>query len=171
MDRTAHQVALIEEFFALAGSVGAECWLRGGWALDFLLGRVTRPHGDIDLFVWAHDVPTLLPLLAEHGYEEIGGPPPEEQRNLLKRGEELHVALLEETERGVVTAGGRWADTPWPAGMLAGPVGRIGDVRCRVISAEAQLFAKEHVPRALGHAQREYDAADIELLRRFGAGN
>ena len=24
-------------------------WLRGSWAIDFLLGEVTREHGDIDL--------------------------------------------------------------------------------------------------------------------------
>jgi aminoglycoside phosphotransferase (APT) family kinase protein len=164
-ERAQRQLELIGEFAALAADAGIECWLRGGWALDFLLGRITRPHEDIDLFVWAADAPRLLSLLRQHGYEEVGGPPPEQQRNLVKAGEEFHVTLLERNEFGVVTAGGRWADSPWPAGMLDGPVGQIGDVRCRVISAEAQLWAKEEVPKALGHAQREHDPADIVLLR------
>jgi hypothetical protein len=50
--------------------------------------------------------------------------------------------------------------------MLDGPVGRIGHVRCRLISPEAQLWAKEEVPKALGHPQREHDPADVALLRK-----
>jgi hypothetical protein len=44
------QLELIGEIAALARTVGAELWLRGGWAMDFFLGRVTRQHDDIDLF-------------------------------------------------------------------------------------------------------------------------
>jgi hypothetical protein len=164
--RAQRQLELIDEFQALCADSGIECWLRGGWALDFLLGRITRPHADIDLFIWAADAPRLLGALKQHGYEEFSGPPPEQQRNLTKAGEELHVTLLERNEFGVVTAGGRWADSPWPDGMLDGPVGRVGSVRCRVISARSQLWAKEEVPKALGHAQREHDPADIALLRQ-----
>jgi len=127
---------------------------------------VSRPHRDIDLFVWAADAPRFVELLARHGYEDAGGPPPEMQRNLVKGGEELHMTLLERNDLGVVTAGGRWADTPWPDGMLDGPVGELGGVSCRVISLEAQLWAKVEVPKDLGHAQREHDPQDIELLRR-----
>jgi hypothetical protein len=49
--------------------------------------------------------------------------------------------------------------------MLDGPLSAVGDISCRVISAEAQLWTKEEVPKALGHAKREYDAADVALLR------
>jgi hypothetical protein len=118
------------------------------------------------LFIWAADASRLLPKLSERGYEEIGGPPREQQRNLLKDGEEFHVTLLEENELGVVTAGGRWADFPWPKGMLDGPIGQIGDVRCRVISAEVQLWAKEEAPHALSHGRRDRDYGDIALLRQ-----
>jgi GNAT superfamily N-acetyltransferase len=165
-ERTSRQFELIEEFVALAAGAGIECWLRGGWALDFLLGRITRAHQDIDLFIWTADAPSLLGVLQQHDYEEAGGPPPEQQRNLVKAGETLHVTLLERNEFGVVTAGGRWAHSPWPDGMLDGPIGRIANVCCRVISAGAQLWAKEEVPKVLGHAQREHDPADIALLRR-----
>ncbi len=83
-ERERRQLGLIGEFVALAAGGGIECWLRGGWALDFLLGRVTRPHEDIDLFVWAADAARLVSLLEDHGYEEVGGPPPEQQRNLVR---------------------------------------------------------------------------------------
>jgi hypothetical protein len=140
--REQRQLKLIEEFVSVAETAGAACWLRGGWAVDFLVGRVTRAHEDLDLFIWAADAPMLLPILDRHGFQEVGGPPPAMQRNIVKDGEELHVTLLERNEIGVVTAGGRWADAPWPAGMLDGPIGRVGHIRCRVISPEAQLYAK-----------------------------
>jgi GNAT superfamily N-acetyltransferase len=54
--------------------------------------------------------------------------------------------------------------TGWEPGTLDGPIGAIGGVRCRVISAEAQLFAKEDLPKALGHAPRDHDPADVALL-------
>jgi len=164
--RERRQLELIHEFASLAGESGVEWWLRGGWALDFLLGRVTRAHEDIDLFIWAADAPRLLPSLKGKGYEEIGGPPPEQQRNLVKDCEEFHLTLIEENELGVVTAGGRWANFPWPRGMLDGPIGRIGDIRCRPISPEAQLWAKEEAPHALSHPLRDRDHADIALLRQ-----
>ena len=33
---------MIEEFVTLCETEGVACWLRGGWALDFLLGKI--PH-------------------------------------------------------------------------------------------------------------------------------
>ena len=55
--------------------------------------------------------------------------------------------------------------------MLEGPVSELAGVRCRVITPEAQLWAKVEVPKALGHAQREHDPQDIELLRRVLGGS
>ena len=35
-------------------------WLDGGWGVDALLGRETRPHHDVDIIVSVSDVPKLL---------------------------------------------------------------------------------------------------------------
>jgi phosphorylcholine metabolism protein LicD len=70
--REGRQLELIHEFASLAEEAGIEYRLRGGWALDSLLGRVTRPHEDINMFIWAADAQRLLAKLKERGYEEIG---------------------------------------------------------------------------------------------------
>lgn len=31
-------------------------WLFGGWAVDFYVGSVTRPHDDVDIAVWQSDL-------------------------------------------------------------------------------------------------------------------
>ncbi len=57
---------------AIAGivrAVDAELWLRGGWAKDFFLGEVTRPHRDIDFFCRDIDADRITARLAVLGYE------------------------------------------------------------------------------------------------------
>ena len=34
---------------------GLEHWFFGGWAVDMWVGRLTRPHDDIDVLVWRRD--------------------------------------------------------------------------------------------------------------------
>lgn len=46
------QFSLIGEFASICNAAGIEHWLRGGRAMDFFLGQITREHEDIDLFVW-----------------------------------------------------------------------------------------------------------------------
>jgi GrpB-like predicted nucleotidyltransferase (UPF0157 family) len=166
-ERYERQLRLLAQVSALAEANGVGWWLRGGWALDFAIGEVTRPHGDIDLLVRDRDADRFAALLERHGYEADPGPPPHWQRNFRKEGEELHVALLATDERGrPATAGVPHEEFPWPEGMLDAPPGRIGELVCPVISLEAQLWAKEVAPLILGRAQRGYDAADVERLRR-----
>lgn len=163
----ARQLSLIAEVFEIADEARIECWLRGGWAVDFFLGKVTRTHHDIDLFVWASEAPSLDLLLPKAGYEKLEGPPADEQCNFLKDGQELHVALLARSNAGdIVTAGERWSETPWPAGMLNGPLCRIGCIHARVVNPETQLWIKEMLPKWLpDRPPREQDRGDIERLR------
>jgi len=38
----------MREVVAMSERLGVEIWFRGGWAVDFFLGQVTRDHVDID---------------------------------------------------------------------------------------------------------------------------
>lgn len=48
-NQTESQLKLLSEISAICATIECRLWLRGGWAIDFLLGKVTRPHEDIDL--------------------------------------------------------------------------------------------------------------------------
>jgi len=138
------QLALIREFTSICTAASVEFWLRGGWAMDFFLGRITREHEDIDLFVWSNDAPGLMQRLQHAGFEELSGPPPEAQRNVTKDGEELQIALLATNEQGeIVVAGGPWAGTLQPSEMLVGPPGRLGDLVCPMVNPQVQVEIKE----------------------------
>jgi hypothetical protein len=165
-EREQRQLALIGDVARLAAEAGVDCWLRGGWALDFLLGRVTRPHGDIDFFIWAKDADSFARVLEQNGFDCVPGPPPEQQRNFCKGGEELHLGLVRgEASGDVVVAGGPHEGAAWPSGMLGDEIGRIGEITCRIVSAESQLEVKERWEEWTGRAPRDYDAADVMRLR------
>jgi hypothetical protein len=149
-------------------------WLRGGWAMDFFLGRVTRPHVDVDWFCWAHDADRLAVALAGLGFTAYGDNAPELQRDFLRDGVDLGVALLgRDTAGRVVVPAGPSAGEPWPDGMLDGPPGRIGDLTCSIVSAAAQIEIKQMMPVWVpGLPRRDKDRSDIALLRAgLAAGN
>lgn len=165
-ERSARQLRLIGEVAGTADGVGAAVWLRGGWAMDFFLGRVTRDHADVDWFAWAEDAPALTAALTTAGHEPLAGPPAEQQLDFRKDGEENSFALLDRDAAGrVVVAGGPWAGRPWPDGLLDGPPGSVGGLRCRVVNAHAQIEIKRMMPVWVpGRPRRAKDAEDIARL-------
>jgi len=50
---------------------GIQVILDGGWGVDALLGRQTRPHRDLDVAVRHTDVPKIRALLEAGGYRDI----------------------------------------------------------------------------------------------------
>jgi hypothetical protein len=148
--------------------IDVDIWLRGGWAMDFFLGEVTRPHGDIDFFCRAPDADRIVAALHRLGYRDSAGPPPGLQRDLLRPdGLDVQVTLLGRDADGCPTVpAGPFAGARWPANLLEGPPGRIGDITCRIVNPYAQIEIKEMMPVWVpGMPRREKDAQDIARLR------
>ncbi|MFD7626696.1 nucleotidyltransferase domain-containing protein [Streptomyces sp. NPDC059851] len=165
-ERSARQLQLIGETVGIAQALGVELWLRGGWAMDFFLGEVTRDHEDIDWFARAEDAHALTDGLLRAGHEPVPGPPADQQVDFRKQGVESSFALLAADGSGrAVVAGGPWAGEPWPEGMLDHPDGRIGAVGCRIISPRAQIEIKQMTPIWIpGRPRRRKDAEDVTRL-------
>ena len=88
------QFRLLGELEGMFADAGVSSWLRGGWALDFLLGKITRDHADIDLVAWRHDRDAVHDALTARGYRH--------DRELVdsavdfeKDGESIQVLLVE----------------------------------------------------------------------------
>ncbi|MDI1464485.1 aminoglycoside adenylyltransferase [Catellatospora sp. KI3] len=163
--RTTLQLAVIAEIAGTAGRAGVPVWLRGGWATDFFLGEVTRPHLDVDWFCWEGDADSVSAFVTGLGFAGYGDSPA--QRDFVRGPLDLGFALLGRDADGrPVVPSGPYAGARWPDGMLDWPPGRIGDLACPVISPQAQIELKLRYPEwnpAL--ARRDKDLADIELLR------
>ena len=50
-------------------SIGITYWLDGGWGVDILAGRQTRPHRDIDIDFDEKYTEKLLEILLKIGYK------------------------------------------------------------------------------------------------------
>jgi hypothetical protein len=162
------QLQHIAEAVRIADALGITLWLRGGWAMDFYLGELTRPHGDIDWFARAQDAPALADALLRHGYRPVPGSPPDLQLDFDKDGLESSFTLVDRDAAGrVVVAGGPWKGEPWPAGLLdlgAGP-GRLGGLSCPIVTPRAQVEIKRMLPVwDPARPRRPKDAEDIARL-------
>jgi hypothetical protein len=53
---------------------GIDYWLFGGWAVDFWVGSITRPHDDIDIAAWRVDYDAIKAALLEAGWRHTPMP-------------------------------------------------------------------------------------------------
>ena len=136
--------------------------VNGGWAVDALVGSQSRTHGDLDLFVDAGQVDTLIEWLSGRGYEVV-----EDWRPIrveLRSGDravDIHPMTLDATGDGVQKGFGdetfahRARDRA--EGMIRG--------RPVVVATAARL-----VELRSGYELRPEDHHDLELLRGLGDG-
>ena len=163
---------------------GVQLWVDGGWGIDALLGRQTRPHKDLDAIVAFESLPAVTRFLSglgfalkmvweENRWAPCSGPPA-----LIGRGDptmeaatafvlsdgsgrelDFHVVRFDERGRGIPA----WdSDFVFPLGAFAGR-GIVSGTRVRCLSAEMQV--RTHT----GYALQENDIHDLRLLHdRFG---
>jgi lincosamide nucleotidyltransferase A/C/D/E len=144
--------------------VGVEIWVDGGWGVDALLGKETRPHKDLDIAIQQKDVPKFRELLQAHGYEEIKLEMARPHNFVLgdKCGHEIdvHVIVLDEQGNGIY--GPPENGEMYPAAALTGN-GTINDRAVRCISPEWAI--KFHS----GYELKEKDYKDVAALcENFG---
>ncbi len=70
---------------------GIEVWVDGGWGVDALLGKQSRPHDDIDLVIHHSDVGRLTEALAMACFRVVEGGRPFNFVMTDSRGREVDV--------------------------------------------------------------------------------
>ena len=135
-------------------------WIDGGWGVDALLGRQTRPHNDIDIFVQKKDAEAFMKMLSLNGYRETKMEyTTGDHTAWLNSGDRIiDLHLFEFTEAGTL----RFENEIYPADALDGK-GIIGGITVRCLTAEAQLLYHQ------GYEHKEKDVHDVLLLcKTFG---
>ena len=159
MPISADDVVDVLDRLAAAG-IGAS--VAGGWAVDALLGRVTREHGDIDLAVDDADIARAIAALEGLGLRvEIDERPARLAMGDRRRTVDLHPVRwgADGVGRQSTGTGGKFV---YPPGSTDAR-GRIGgrDVRCLT----PELLVTFH----LGYEPRDIDRADMTALgARYG---
>ena len=59
------------EIINYASKIGVKVYLDGGWGVDALLKRQTRPHNDIDLFIEETNRESFIKVLSCKGFYEV----------------------------------------------------------------------------------------------------
>ncbi len=156
MDMSAKTVVELIKFFDYHH---IEVIVDGGWAVDALLGRQTRPHADLDIAMPHRFVPELRAILGERGYVEVPRNDTRECNFVLgdAQGHLLDVHTYEFDEHGHLVFG-----LAYPLDSLDGHGTILGyPVRC----ITPGWLVKFHTSYRLD----ENDFHDVSLLcQRFG---
>jgi len=135
-----------------------ELHLDGGWGVDALLGKQTRPHADLDIAVQHKDVPYIRSLLEAQGFREIPRDDSWECNFVLEddRGHQVDVHSCT-----FDSAGNNIYGVAYPFDSLTG-TGSINGHPVKCISPE--WLVKFHT----GYPRDENDYHDVKLLcQRF----
>jgi Aminoglycoside-2''-adenylyltransferase len=160
------QLKLIDELGRLLGEANIRFWLRGGWALDFHLGRLTRQHADIDLVTWLCHRERLTHLLTSRGFSEVAGYP-KPQLVIEKCAEEASFLFIgRHGGHIVVPAYEAW---PFRPGAFPAAPRTLDGVSARIVSPEQLLYEKLHHEEWSGKPLRPKDHDSIALLRALTA--
>lgn len=151
----------VRQLVAQLQDAGIAVWLDGGWGIDALLGRETRPHHDLDVIVRVSDVPKLLDLCQSAGFSLREGLPPHAFVLANPLGQELDVHAV--TFRPDGTAVHRMDDgNDWlfqPEAFTGN--GAINGAPVMCLSPDAQVICHEQ-----GYTPTEKDFADMEALQQ-----
>lgn len=169
------QLDAIAQFDAICRSLDVAAWLRGRWAMDFCLGRITRPHEDVDWYVRDGDAVDIVAALTEDGWALSDRIPIERQANLVRHGVELsfNPVRIDAAARPVLGSG-PWEGEPLPPDMLDGAGrGTLERVTASYISPMALIQFKLMTPVWRPEFfRRDKDEVDVALLcRHFFDGN
>jgi lincosamide nucleotidyltransferase A/C/D/E len=137
----------------------------GGWAVDALLGRETRPHSDLDVWVEAADCEGLFASLVDQGVDRLYPYPGDRPWNFVlhdghSRRMDLH--LYEDVGDGRLQYGSVQGPFDFTVGDLSGEGVIAGlSVRCE----RADFALRNHT----GYEIRDRDRDDVAALcEHFG---
>jgi lincosamide nucleotidyltransferase A/C/D/E len=138
-------------------AVGCRFWIEGGWGVDALAGRQTRPHRDLDIDVDGTFEAEVLAALQDLGYEvETDWRPNRVELVAPGRGwVDVHPLLIDEVGNARQAAlDGGWHE--FPRSFFT--IGRLGDMPIPCVSIAAQRLFHS------GYELRDVDLHDLAIL-------
>ena len=154
--------ATVIELLDALRTAGLEAWVDGGWGVDALLGRETRPHEDLDLVVALDRVGHIQEVLGQRGFKLAEDQLP--VRFVLSHPElghvDFHTVTFDEEGGGL---------QPQPSGKIFRypPEGFVSG--CIAGQAVSCISAKVQVLCHMGYEPKAKDVQDVLALHHaFG---
>ena len=149
MSAPGRQLGHLKETHNLLKAARIPHWLAGGWAIDFLVGRVTRQHSDVDFAIWKDDWRRVEALLRAHEFTLRANEFPDETGRLVHKGTRFEFYLLQKNAVGDIFVGGRWTDWPFPDDCW-NATGCLQGLVVPVMSPKNLLDGKQRWPKRRG---------------------
>ena len=152
----------VTEIYTLLHNNSIDPWIDGGWGVDALLEKQTRPHEDLDIVIQQKDIPKLRRLLA--GYKDIPRDDTSAWNFVLgnSQGKLVDVRAVVFDDKGNGLYGPIEKGTMYPADSLTG-IGVINGQKVRCISAQYVVKFRS------GYELDKNDKRDISaILEKFG---
>src|SRR3954470_5239793 len=144
---------------ALDGA-GLEHWFIGGWGVDLWVGRLTRPHDDIDVLGWRHDQGRAHEALEAAGWPHAPTAEDLLGTNYARDGYELQLTFVVPGAEGGVIVPVPGEPIVLSGGPLAFSVRNLNDLSVKVLTLEMMLTMKGNPrPDEVGGAK---DRADLK---------
>jgi aminoglycoside-2''-adenylyltransferase len=134
LDVSRRQLAALDLVARLLEALAIDYWLFGGWAVDLYVGRVTRPHDDIDLAIWLDDHRRIAEILAADGWVHAPADDEDGGTAYKREGVRLELTYLVRNGDGDVFIPLRDGLAPWVKGSFGDDERVLLGVRVRVIT-------------------------------------
>ena len=141
---------------------GIEYWLFGGWAVDFHVGRVTRPHADVDVAVWQRNFVDVDRLLRGAGWVHRPQPGEDGYTEYVNGAMHLDLAFLARDSDGLVYTPLQEGRGDWSRNAFGQDLIELEGVRARVVSRASLLADKSEDRNDPSSAMK--DRADMDSL-------
>jgi hypothetical protein len=156
------QLEAIAHVVAVLDRTGVDNWLFGGWGVDFWVGRVTRPHHDVDLAVRGADRPALHDALVVSGWRHTPSEDEVVGTRYVRHGVLLELTFVDDDDGQVVIPfepeRAVWSERPF------GDVRRtLAGVTARVLPLAVMVHDKSR-PRTDDEEDAAKDRADHAAL-------
>lgn len=175
MELVAAQLDLIRRLMALDPPV----FLFGGFAEDALLhGTMSRPHDDVDVFVWLDDLPMRVEQVLALGFDDLevrfeSSPGRPLAVGAVRDGLDLELCIGDRTggRPHFDLPGSGGLDRVWmPDDLLMHPAQRLDDLEVRTISPRALYQVRVASAAVFGGFRPKDEVTQSALRERFFAG-
>ncbi len=161
-ERARRQLDILRQIDFILSQQHVRFWLRGGWALDFLLGRITRSHADLDLVVWQRHRERIQHVLGEAGYRLDRELPV--QSDFVKDGQDVTLVFIERSPSGSI-AGHGTPEWTWQSDALPDHRYCLHGTCARVVAPHQMVHDQEGYEAATGQPPRPKDLETIKTLQ------
>ncbi|WP_088072317.1 nucleotidyltransferase domain-containing protein [Gottfriedia luciferensis] len=156
------QLKIIKEINEICLNHNFQLWLRGGWAIDFLLGKITRSHSDVDLVTWIEYREQLEQAMVNAGYKKI--PVSAFQTDFLKNTIDVSFVFIRLSEEGDITANG-FPDWIWRKDALPTNKYNLQGISITVLNPQQLLDEKIVYEKGTGRKLRAKDIESMKIIQ------